>query len=412
MMKRIFTAIMAIVGLHLAAFTQPCIPNTNALDFDGIGSQVRISGVNGLEPTMTITVEAWVYPRAFGAAQSDNSIFCKHKWNSSTYGYVLRAGGNGILSFNLAGLVGTSPVGWKEVVSSPGALSLNTWTHVAATFDGDVMKCYVNGLLAGTTNFSGTINMSTGLVPRIGRLADTAWGQTRMWNGYIDEVRVWNRALTAVEIQAGMNDHLDPAQQTGLVGYWRFNDGSGNLVTDLGTGNNPGTLIGATWTSTVPFNNISLPTPVITWVAPNLHSSYSYGNQWFLGSVPITGATQQNYAPTQYGTYRVKVTNDTTGCNALSAPFVYNTTAVSELQQQVLAVNPNPASGQITLSVPATLRNADFQVSDLTGRILKSGTTGDSPSHTIGVSDLLPGIYLLKLTPGTGGSRLVKFTVK
>jgi hypothetical protein len=411
-MKRIFTALLAIIVLQMVAQAQPCIPNTSALDFDGIGSQVRISGVNGLEPAMAITVEAWINARAFGVGQSDNSIFCKHKWNSSTYGYVLRAGGNGILSFNIAGAVGGSAVGWKEVVSSPGALSLDTWYHVAATFDGDVMKCYVNGLLSGTTNFSGTINMSTGLVPRIGRLADTAWGQTRMWNGYIDEVRVWDRALSETEIQARMNDHIDPSIQTGLVGYWRLNDGSGNLVSDLGTGNNPGTMIGAAWTTNVPFNNMSLPTPVITWASPYLHSSYSYGNQWYLGSAPISGATQQNYTPTQYGTYRVRVTNDTTGCNALSAPFVYNTTAIPELRQQSLSLNPNPASGSIILTVPTSMQNASFLVSDLTGRALKSGNTGDNAIQTLDISGLVPGIYLLKVATGIDACKVLKFTVK
>ncbi len=409
-MKRILTLCLIQLGFYLTVAAQPCVPNTNSLYFDGVSGNVRISGVNGLEPTAAITVEAWVNAKSFAAVQSGNSIFCKHRWDNFTYGYVLRAGGNGILSFNMAGAVGGTGVGWKEVASNTGALTLDTWYHVAATFDGATLLCYVNGVQSGSTAFSGTINMSTGLVPRIGRLADTTWGQTRYWNGMIDEVRVWNRALSQAEIQAGMNDHLDPAAQTGLVGYWRLNDGTGTFVTDLGSGNNPGSNFNALWTPQVPFNNISLPTPVVTWVAPNLHSSYSSGNQWYNGSTLIPGATLQNYHPTAYGIYRVIVT-DTTGCTATSAPFMYNTTGLSEVEQGSLSISPNPATAQTTLNVPALYRNSVFRISDITGRVLITGNTGESNKHLIDISTLNHGVYLLSLK-NSKNPQVLKFIVE
>src|SRR5262249_50236266 len=79
-------------------------------------------------------------------------------------------------------------------------VALNTWTHLAATYDGSALRYYVNGTLTDSQNHTGQINTSTGAL-RIG--GNSVWGED--FKGLIDEVRIYNRALSAAEIQADMN---------------------------------------------------------------------------------------------------------------------------------------------------------------------------------------------------------------
>ena len=77
---------------------------------------------------------------------------------------------------------------------------MNTWTHLAATYDGATMRLYVNGVQVASRAQTGTIATSTNPL-QIG--GDSLYGQ--YFAGMIDEVRVYNRALSVTEIQTDMN---------------------------------------------------------------------------------------------------------------------------------------------------------------------------------------------------------------
>ena len=79
-------------------------------------------------------------------------------------------------------------------------LPLSTWTHVAGTYNGTTIRLYVNGVQVGTSAFTGVIGTSTGAL-RIG--GNSLWGE--FFQGQIDEVRIYNRALTAAELVTDMN---------------------------------------------------------------------------------------------------------------------------------------------------------------------------------------------------------------
>jgi hypothetical protein len=80
-------------------------------------------------------------------------------------------------------------------------LPLNTWTHLAGTYDGTTMLFYVNGIQVNSVAQTGAIATSTSPL-FIG--GDSISGQ--YWTGLIDEVRVYNRALSASAIQTDMNN--------------------------------------------------------------------------------------------------------------------------------------------------------------------------------------------------------------
>ena len=93
----------------------------------------------------------------------------------------------------------TSPA--TETRRARRSLPVNTWTHLAATYNGTSLALYVNGVQAGQLLIARLDRASTGAL-RIG--GNAIWGE--WFQGDIDEVRIYNRALTATEIQADMND--------------------------------------------------------------------------------------------------------------------------------------------------------------------------------------------------------------
>jgi hypothetical protein len=179
-------------------------------------------------------------------------------------GFVLRAGGSGQLNFTIAGLDPSSnPTSWINVTSPTGAMALNTWYHVAGIYDGDTLRAFINGIQVAATPFTGSIVPPTAYPITIGRLSDQAQTPSRYWFGNIDEVRIWNRALSKSEILANKNSHLDTSVvQTGLVGYYRFNEGTGTNINDLSGSGNNGSISSAVFSSLVPFNQTAA-TPII-----------------------------------------------------------------------------------------------------------------------------------------------------
>ncbi|HSC92403.1 MAG TPA: LamG-like jellyroll fold domain-containing protein [Gaiellaceae bacterium] len=165
----------------------------NALSFDGVNDIVTVADANDLDLTTGMTLEAWVNPAALG--NSWRTVLMKEQTGDMTYDLYAHGGGG----------ASKVPTGEAFVAGSPlsalgtSALALNTWTHLALTFDGSALRLYVNGAAAATALRGGAMATSTGAL-RIG--GNTIWSE--WFSGRIDEVRVYNRALTQTEIQADM----------------------------------------------------------------------------------------------------------------------------------------------------------------------------------------------------------------
>ncbi|MDX6439408.1 MAG: hypothetical protein QOF45_1991, partial [Gaiellaceae bacterium] len=156
--------------------------------FDGVNDWVTIPDANSLDLTSGMTLEAWVRPSALG---SWRTVVFKERPGGNVYGLYADQGGSRPL--------GQVFIGSERSATGTAALPLNAWTHLATTFDGAVVRLYVNGVLAGSASFAGAMAASTGVL-RIG--GNSVWGE--WFSGLIDEVRVYDRALTAGEIQQDM----------------------------------------------------------------------------------------------------------------------------------------------------------------------------------------------------------------
>jgi hypothetical protein len=168
----------------------------NALSFNGTSSVVTVSDAAALRLTSAMTVEAWVRPTS-----------------SSSWRCVLMKERSGGLAYALYSSEGSSrPNGYVRIgsdidVTASSAMALNTWTHLAATYDGATFRLYVNGTQATSRSLTGSITSSTQPL-RIG--GNSVWGE--YFAGLIDEIRVYDRALSAAEIQADMNTPVVVAQ--------------------------------------------------------------------------------------------------------------------------------------------------------------------------------------------------------
>ncbi|MFI6456848.1 LamG-like jellyroll fold domain-containing protein [Streptosporangium amethystogenes] len=163
-----------------------------ALSFNGTSSWVTVEDAASLRLTTGMTLSAWVNPATVA------------NW-SSVVGKELSAGG---VSYLLYAANGDSvPSGWAKV-STPGhatanglsPLPVNTWSHLAFTYDGAALRLFVNGQQIADTPLSESL-IDDGSPLHIG--GNGIWGE--YFSGLIDEVRVYNRAQSATEVQTDMN---------------------------------------------------------------------------------------------------------------------------------------------------------------------------------------------------------------
>ena len=167
-----------------------------ALSFDGTNDWVTVADAASLDLTTGMTLEAWVRPSAINGWET---VLLKEMagpdWRTRCTQRTEEVDRRPDTSF----------VGSDRAVVGSAVLPLNAWTHLATTYDGAIQRLYVNGTPVATRAHRGSITTSTGAL-RIG--GNSVWGE--YFSGLIDEVRVYNHALTQAQIQADMNTPMAP----------------------------------------------------------------------------------------------------------------------------------------------------------------------------------------------------------
>jgi hypothetical protein len=172
----------------------------SALSFDGVNDWVTVNDANDLDFTTGMTLEAWVYPTTSGSGSWRNVVI-KERAGGEVYNLYANADTNAPVVYVVAAATPTQPFEARGVTSFP----LNTWTHVAATYDGTTLRLFVNGSQVATRAVANPLLTSTGVL-RFG--GNGVWGE--FFAGRIDEIRLYNRALSAAEIQADMGAPVQP----------------------------------------------------------------------------------------------------------------------------------------------------------------------------------------------------------
>ncbi len=173
-----------------------------------------------------ITVGAWVYPTAQTAA-THYRIFTEQ-----TVLYVGQYGSQ--VSFYMG-----DGASWLTSDTTGGALTINSWNHVVWVKNGTTASVYINGSLSKSgISAPATLGTSSNV-----NYISTYDGTNQPWAGRLDEIRLYNRALSEVEVRALYSYSAGP------VAYWNMNENTGSTVYDISGNSNTGTLIsGQTWT--------------------------------------------------------------------------------------------------------------------------------------------------------------------
>jgi parallel beta-helix repeat protein len=213
------------------AWTAPGKAGAAALTFDGTNDRVLISTSSSLEATTAMSIGGWFNHASTGGSGTSGVTKAQN--------YRLTAQEANAASSHWQFFF-TDSNGTIRSITTTNAYSNDVWHYVMGTYDGTQLKIYVDGVSAAPpVNFTGAIKVSTASV-FLGLRDATAY-----YAGQMDEIRIYNRALSASEVAALANP-TDPS----LVGYWKLDENTGTTTADASGNGNDGTLVnGVAWTA-------------------------------------------------------------------------------------------------------------------------------------------------------------------
>ncbi|HJT81599.1 MAG TPA: LamG domain-containing protein, partial [Chthoniobacterales bacterium] len=167
-----------------------------AFAFDGVDDQVVVPHNPNQNIGSQMTVDAWVYPTSLGHGRS----IIQKRSPSNVGGYVFETAAQPFASDNSLQFV-IMIGGVYHSLGTRAVLTPNLWQHVAATYDGAMMRIFVNGIEVASMPQTGAIDPTTDPVV----IGQNVTHSSFAWQGMIDEVELFNRALSAAEIQGIVN---------------------------------------------------------------------------------------------------------------------------------------------------------------------------------------------------------------
>jgi hypothetical protein len=213
----------------------PNEPTVNrVLSLDGQDDCVRIADSQSLESfSNAITIEVWLKASSFKAESGNINSIIRKNIMPNAENFLLRfrnINRTPMLNMGLGSEVGELRVAHQFAV--------DTWYHLAGTYNGSTITIFVNGLAIDSKSVSGQLHIDQSDL-YIGK-GDPTFSDGEYFHGVLDEIRIWNVARTQEQIQAAMNTPLT-GKEDGLVAYWNLDDGTAK---DLSGHGNDGILSG------------------------------------------------------------------------------------------------------------------------------------------------------------------------
>ena len=214
-------------------------PSTNrVLSLNGSGDCATVTNTADLSLSSgDFSIMAWVFPKDY---DTYNSAILAKRVGGSRYGWILTVGGKNREPEARMKAQFQISSGADALVRSSADIRTNEWHHIAVVYHASsaVADLYVNGFL----NASASVPPPFPYAP----LSNLYFGRDSttnqyFWNGEIDEVSIWNKAISSSEIFSKMGC-IRSGAEPGLVAYWNFDDGA---VTDLTGYGHDATLFGA-----------------------------------------------------------------------------------------------------------------------------------------------------------------------
>jgi hypothetical protein len=243
---------------NMARATSPVLGKIGqALTFDGTNDYVTAGDIDAMDGLNRLTVSGWIKTTATTEKHAIDKSFCDGIADHGAFELGVNFFTTGKGSFYIY-KNGGSPTAY--FVESSASVNDGNWHHLVGVYDGTNLLIYVDGVQGGSTSASGITMPSLVYSFEVGGNCNGHGGL--FFPGQIDDVRVYNRALSASEIadlykMGGVNTNTSASLpqgigrlDSGLAGYWAFDDGSGTTPVDSSTNGHNATFGDApTWTT-------------------------------------------------------------------------------------------------------------------------------------------------------------------
>ena len=367
----------------------------SAYNFNGSSSFIEVPSSPTLEVDSAFSISVWFNTAllSFDLPLDEHTIISK----------VVDGGWYGGYQIDYFGSDGyircMGNIGGVNIYPSPGDAVIDTWFHVVYTYDGEIVRLYLNGIETNTEVHTGDLQTSSNPV-RFGRRAGA--GTYNNWfNGKIDDIGIWGRALTQCEIQdlyasqlnstfvnAGTDQTICNGEPVTLSAINSLNYSWDNGVTD-GVAFNPT----ATQDYTVSADSAGCLSSDVVTVTVNEHTTATQ-TQTALDTYtwPINSQTY-----TQSGTYTAVIPN-AAGCDStITLDLSLDFTGLEENSQgESFSVFPNPAQSVINVNADNKLIGEIYTIYDNKGRVVLTGKL-NSQNTTIELGNLSGGIYMFSV---------------
>lgn len=223
--------------------------NLYSVRFDGINDYIAVFNNATLNMDTAFTIECWFKPDTIGF------YYLVSKGPDTTLGWYGLGRYPAFLGNSYFGGLNTGAQFVDVITGSSMNPPYGQWVHLCFTGTNSIRRLYINGVLQVET--AGTISLfPNNYNLNIGRHQHTAFPYyTRGW---MDELRIWKRALSQQEINDKMYKQLKASEENLLSLYYDFNQGNGFIVSDKSGNNNIGTMFnGVQWSTDVPFTYYS-----------------------------------------------------------------------------------------------------------------------------------------------------------
>jgi CubicO group peptidase (beta-lactamase class C family) len=266
------------------------VPHDKHLRFDGVNDIATVPSSVAPAPTTQLTVEAWIRPTTIATTSNQDRIVSKQ----GSYELTISTGDTGC-NFGTTGAVQfRATIGGVDARICGGELLSGTWRRIAGTYDGAQFTLYLDGVRVASAARTGAVAVNAAPLTLGNRPA-----LERPFDGALDEVRIWSRALSAAELQA--NDRVLTGTEANLLAYYRLDAAAGQAVADAAAGARHGVL-GAT--TAVETSDPSWPQAAPTNTAPVANAGPDQSFSWPSNTTALFGSAQDDGLPSGSLTYR------------------------------------------------------------------------------------------------------------
>ena len=378
----------------------------NAYSFDGVNDFISVAHSNSLTFNQNqLSISVWIYVIGWPPANTIEDYFITKQLND----------GNNQIGFHFyiydGGTITSSKSANFRYKNGPSSLQMNSsvqnlnsgqWYQLIMVHESNLDKLYFNGSLIGSSSSSDIGGNNTGNL-----FFGCFNNLTEFYNGKLDDIGIWNRALTQCEIQDLYNAQLNSVAVNAGLDQTIC---TGTSVTLSGSGANTyswnnSVLDGVSFEPTASQDYIvsadsagCLSTDTVS-VTVN-QTSMSSQTQTALDSLTLNGQTY-----TQSGTYTQVIPN-AAGCDStITLNLTLNFTGITELKDGI-RIYPNPTFDNLTIERTSSL-NSNYVLVDSQGRLVLQGELTETITH-LSLGKLEYGNYILQLENQSVPIRIVK----